>query len=226
MTTINVAFEGEDLSDDTKFRIQETFNTVVAARVEAISKILEDACVEAAMEELSEQHQQAYRDWLNENREIILNKLQIEKVSGLSDFLLSEFLENFCVVPHSKVNVVQKLVEENKRLTEKEDRAIFEEVHRSASQEALDRATVLAEFQQASNLTLWDKGRLGELAKSVKFSNREEFRHQLEVLHEIHLAKKPRKDTGLLSETFEPEPSRKYNREASPLAIEASRLLG
>jgi hypothetical protein len=211
-------FKDDDLTDRSKEEFQRLFIKAVICK---IAKHLEDACVEQFDEEAKELHRD-YASWLNENREEILQRLQIEKTEALTGFLLDCFLENYAYVPANRTNVATELMEQNKALSEQVAQSSAATVAMNEASENLERAEILEQFRASKNMTLMDKGRLAALAEGMTIDT---LRNNLERMYETHFQKRPVGRADVLSEVYEPEPATKYNRHASPLAIEAARLL-
>jgi hypothetical protein len=217
---IVVLIDGEELSEEVIFR---ALKSVVNNRVAELAAELEEAVIQAACEELDQQHLATYKDWLNENASEILKAMKIEKISELTEFLEASFLEHFVSLPSSKIEIVNELVAENKALHEKIDRQIFEEVHISEATEKLTRKEVLAEIHQQVGCTLMTKGKLETLCEGMPFANRESFKNLALQVYEQHFSKKPVSRSDVLSEEYFGEGDGRHR--GSSLAEAATRLL-
>jgi hypothetical protein len=226
MTTINIVIEGEDFSEETKRRMEEIFNKAVAAATAERMAVLEEVLIEAAMEEVEEAVKQlredTYRQWLNDNSVELAKLLKVEKVEQLSEFLISEFLNSYCYIPRSRVNVAVALKEECERLNAKLDKQIFNEVHQQEANNRLAIREALEEVRVAASLTLWKKGELEQLMENVPFTSKEDYK--VKAFQVLETMKKPVKRADVLSEEFEAPP--KQPRYYDQLVADTVRILG
>jgi hypothetical protein len=192
---IEALFEGQNLSEDFKEKTRVIFESALNEKV----KLIENAILESAKEVIEEQVQQnvAYitekvddylglvvKEWLVENQ------LQVEQgfrteiaenfISGLKELFENSYVE----VPEDKIDLVDELFAENKKLEESVNELIARNLELQESNLVNECATVFVEM--SSDLTDTEVEKLASLSEGIEFFDVETYKNKLNVLKESY----------------------------------------
>jgi hypothetical protein len=191
--TIEVAFEGEELTEEFKEKATTIFEAAVNARVEALTAQLEEDYAKKLEEglttftsELSEQIDSylnyVVEEWMKENELAIESSLRSEITEEFIDGMRNLFAENYIEIPEEKLNVLDNLVSKVDELETKLDETINENIELYAAVKAYAKESMIA--QVAEGLTVTQKDKFLTLAEGVEFTDEESFGKKIEVLKE------------------------------------------
>lgn len=191
--TIEVAFEGEELTEEFKEKATTIFEAAVNARVEALTAQLEEDYAMKLEEglttftsELSEQIDSylnyVVEEWMKENELAIESSLRSEITEEFIDGMRNLFAENYIEIPEEKLDVLDNLVSKVDELETRLDETINENIELYAAVKAYAKESMIT--QVAEGLTVTQKDKFLTLAEGVEFTDEETYSGKLEVLKE------------------------------------------
>jgi hypothetical protein len=213
---LEIAFEGEDLTEDFKTKASTIFEAAVNAKVIAETARIEEEFeatlneqIEAFTEELTTKLDSyldmAVNEWMEENKVAIESTLQTELTHDFINGLKNLFAEHYIEVPEDKIDVLESMAEKVGILEAKLDEMITEnsELRGVIIEEA---AKDLIETASA-DLALTQKDKFYKIAEGLEFDgNLEVFEEKLKVIKESYFGEKqPKKESNILEESFEGE---------------------
>lgn len=213
---LQVAFDGEDLSEEFKTKASTIFEAAVNAKLVAETARLEEQFevqlaeqVETFTEELTTKLDSyldyAVNQWMEENQVAIESTLQTELTHDFIDGLKNLFAEHYIEVPADKVDVLESLAEKVAVLETKLDEMITEnsELRGVIVEEA---AKDLIE-NVSSDLALTQKDKFYKIAEGLEFDgNLELFEEKLVTIKESYFGKtETHQESNILEESFEGE---------------------
>jgi len=199
-------FDGEELSEDFKFKAKTIFEAAINERVSVIeAHILEAAKeliqeqAEAAKEVIAEstantannlvEHIDGYlnyvvEEWMNENKVAVERGLRTEIaenfINGLKDLFESSFID----VPQEKYNILDDIYEANEELQNNLNKMIKENVE--LKNEVTAHLCAEAFMRQASGLADTEVEKLAKLAEGVEFENVQQYEKKVSLLKESY----------------------------------------
>lgn len=214
---IEVAFTGDDLSEETKEKVSTIFEAAIATRLAIETARLEeefDARLEKELETVTEavsEKLDAYLDyvvenWMKENEVAIESALRNEIMEEFIEGLKNLFVEHYIEIPAEKVDVVEALQAKVEELEARLDEEITTKA--SLEEEALlDQAGDIFE-DLAKDLALTQREKFASLAEGIEFNgDLEVFEKKLKIIKESFFmteAAAP-KESNILEESFEGE---------------------
>lgn len=212
-------FDGENLSEDFKFKAKTIFEAAVNERV----SILEAHIVQAAKEIIVEQNAIAEQqvietgkelveqvdgylsyvisEWMEENKVAVERGLRTEIaenfINGLKDLFESSFID----VPQEKYDVLDDIFGANEELQENVNNLIKENI--SLKNEINAHLCAEAFMQQTSGLTDTQVEKLAKLAEGIEFENVDQYAQKVALLKESYFTKGEsniQRTTGMLVE--------------------------
>ena len=190
---VNALLEGEDFSDDFKFKATTIFESAVKSRLvseidkmeeefagkldEATAKI-EDGLVEKVDDFLN----YAVSEWAKDNEVALTHSIQTEMSENFLDGIKELFIENFIDIPEEKFKIVESQFDEIEDLTgqlnvsEKSIMDLTKELNESKKGKIL--------LSLSSDLTVTESEKFKELAENVDFETSELYEKKLTVIKE------------------------------------------
>lgn len=199
-------FDGEELSEDFKFKAKTIFEAAINERVsvieahilEAAKELIEEQA-EAAKEVIAEttantsnniiEHIDGYlnyvvEEWMNENKVAVERGLRTEIaenfINGLKDLFESSFID----VPQEKYNVLDDIYEANEELQNNLNKVIKENIE--LKNEVTAHLCAEAFMRQTSGLADTEIEKLAKLAEGVEFDNVEQYEKKVSLLKESY----------------------------------------
>jgi len=199
-------FDGENLSEDFKFKAKTIFEAAINEKV----SILEAHIIQAAKEIIEEQSQAAKEvvleatqqsqegliehidgylnyvisEWMEQNKVAVERGLRTEIaenfINGLKDLFESSFID----VPQEKYNVLDDIYEANSELQESLNSAIKENI--DLKNEINAHLCAEAFMQQASGLTDTQVEKLAKLSEGIEFESPEQYAQKVALLRESY----------------------------------------
>jgi hypothetical protein len=207
--SIEVAFEGEELSEEFKEKATTIFEAAVNAKVSAeITKLDEHYAqqvqeqVESFKQELTEQLDK-YLDyiveqWMESNELAIEESLRSEITEEFIDGLRILFAEHYIEVPEDKLDVLEDLTNKVQELEQKLDESITTNIELNDAIKEYTKNEILA--QVAEGLTLTQKEKFSTLAEGVEFTDTDNYAKKLEIVKENYF-KSSTKTSKSITET-------------------------
>ena len=192
---INALVEGEVISETFKEKAKTIFEAAVRAKItEQVSAIQEQYTaklaeeVEAIKTSLSEKVDEtlnyAIQNWLEENVVAIDSGLKLEIAENFMKGLKTVFEENYLDIPDDKVDVVEGLTDDLRKMEERLDEQVKANVK---LQNRLDESAKKVVLNNVSEgLADTQKDKLASLAEGVEFETEEKFAEKLKTLRESY----------------------------------------
>ena len=220
-------FDGENLSEDFKFKTKTIFEAAINERVSLIennilsaSKEIIEEQVIANTQEIVEQVDQylnyVISEWMEENKVAVERGLRTEIaenfINGLKDLFESSFID----VPQEKYNVLDDIFEANNELKESLNQLMKENI--SLKNEINARLCAEAFMEETSGLADTQVEKLAKLAEGIEFENADQYRRKVSLLKESYFgAKNPNKQVGsMLTEDMDSSPVLTENTGSDP----------
>jgi hypothetical protein len=217
-------FDGEELSENFKFKAKTIFEAAINERVsiieahilEAAKELIEEQA-EAAKEVIAEstantannlvEHIDGYlnyvvEEWMTENKVAVERGLRTEIaenfINGLKDLFESSFID----VPQEKYNILDDIYEANEELQNNLNKMIKENI--DLKNEVTAHLCAEAFMRQASGLADTEVEKLAKLAEGVEFENVEQYEKKVALLKESYFNRAPSSTTKqtLSSQSF------------------------
>jgi hypothetical protein len=199
-------FDGEDLTEDFKFKAKTIFEAAINERV----SIIEAHILEAAKELIEEQAEAAkeviieatentsiniieqidgymnyvVEEWMTENKVAVERGLRTEIaenfINGLKDLFESSFID----VPQEKYNILDDIYEANEELQNNLNKVLKENVE--LKNEVTAHLCAEAFMRQASGLADTEVEKLAKLAEGVEFVNVQQYENKVALLKESY----------------------------------------
>lgn len=197
--SIEVAFEGEELSEEFKEKASTIFEAAVTARVnthkaeleEQFGKDLEEqvaTITENLKADLDKYLDYVVEQWMEQNEVAIENSLRSEITEEFIDGLRNLFAENYIEVPEEKLDVLEGLASKVEELEAKLNETIEQNIELNGSIKQYAKESILA--QVSEGLTVSQKEKLGALAEGVEFSDAESYTKKLQIVKENYFKEK------------------------------------
>jgi hypothetical protein len=192
---IDAIFAGETLSEEFKEKATLIFEAAVNARVELVSKELEEAFVsefEKAVDEIKEDFAtklDTYLDyvvenWMQENEIAVESGIRSEIAEDFMEALKNLFVEHYIDIPETKVDVVEELISKVEALESKLDEQIEKNVELKST--INEHKKLEAIHEACAGLTLSQVEKVTSLASSIEFVSEEDFSNKLETIVESY----------------------------------------
>lgn len=191
--SLDVAFEGEDLSEEFKEKASTIFEAAVAAKVKGIEKQLEEEqqkhieeTVEAVTKDLHEKVDNylnyVVEQWMEQNELAVESSLKSEITEEFIDGLKKLFAENYIEVPEDKLDVLGELAQKVEELESKLDESINDNIKLKNNLKEQQKTKLLA--QVSESLTVAQKEKFADLAEGVDFVDEESYVKKLNIVKE------------------------------------------
>ena len=188
-------FDGEELSEDFKFKAKTIFEAAIAEKVE----IIEAHILEAAKEIIEEQvvsngndlveQVDSYLDyviseWMTENQVAVERGLRTEIAENFIMGLKNLFENSFIDVPQEKYNVLDDLFEANGELQENVNTLIKQNM--SLKNEIKAHMCAEAFMEETTGLAATQVEKLAKLSEGIEFESVEQYRNKVALLRESY----------------------------------------
>lgn len=222
---LNSLFDGENLSEDFKFKAKTIFEAAINERVafieahivqaakelmaeqtEAAREIVQETTshsTEALVEHLDQYLSYVINEWMQENQVAIERGLRTEIAENFITQLKDLFESSFIDVPNEKYNVLDDMYAANSELQESLNRTIAENVQ--LRNEVTARLCAEAFIEESTDLADTQVERLASLAEGIEFDSVDQYRQKVALLKESYfgqIAPKTQQSTqsGFLTE--------------------------
>jgi hypothetical protein len=188
-------FNGEDLSEEFMSKAEVVFEAAVGERVAVLEEELKQAVAESYEEELESYKAEltervddylnyVVEEWMKENELAVETGIRSEVAESFIEGLKSLFETNYIDIPEERVDVLEKLVNENEEINEQLNEAINTNIELSKDLLGYQKAEIFA--GAADGLSDVQIDRFASLAEGLEFEGAEEFTNKLEVLRESY----------------------------------------
>lgn len=193
-------FDGEELTEEFKTKVETVFEAAVNARLEVETARLEEEqevkfneLVEAHKVELSEKVDEylsyAVDQWVQENKIALENGLKLEIFENFMTGLKNLFQENNVSIPDEEVSLVGELEAKVEALEARVNEEIEKNISLVKVNEDLERERTFREVSEGLAVSQVEK--LQTLAENITYGNTEEYASKLAIIKETYFSKKP-----------------------------------
>lgn len=195
---VNALFANQDLTESFKQKTSTIFEAAVSEQVtKRVSKIHER--YEAKLQESHSKnfHRLAQNlstfvdvvaeEWLAENQQAVEESIEVELAESFFNGLKALFEKHNVVVPKDKVNLLNDISEQNKKLKADLNESIAQNVELRKLEEERRKKEILE--GHCKGLSEMEKERLVALGESVSYTSDEEFNTKVETIKESYFPK-------------------------------------
>lgn len=197
--TMEVAFEGEDLSEEFKEKAATIFEAAVAARTQVVAAELEEQYNQKLEEQLSQftakvsDQIDSYlnyvvEQWMEENELAIESSLRTEITEEFINGMKNLFAENYIEIPEDKFDVIEELANKVESLEAKLNETLEENI--TMSNEIKQKSKEMIVATVAESLSLAQREKFLTLADGVDYTDDESFVKKLNIVKENYFDQK------------------------------------
>lgn len=188
-------FNGEDLTEEFMSKAEVVFEAAVNERVGVLEEELKQAVAESYEEELEtfkgelveridDYLNYVVEEWMQENELAVENGVRSEVAESFIQGLKSLFETNYIDIPEERVDILEKLVNENEEVNDQLNEAINTNIELSKDLLGYQKAELFSNI--ADGLSDVQVDRFASLAENVDFESAEQYASKLEVLKESY----------------------------------------
>jgi hypothetical protein len=192
-------FDGEEISEEFKTKVETVFEAAVGARVEVEKARIEeefeekfDSLVEEHKSELTEKVDEylsyAVEQWVAENKIALENGLKIEIFETFFAGLKNLFVENNVSIPDEQVSLVGELQSKIDELEARVNEEIEKNINLAKINEDLEREQTFRTV--AEGLAVSQVEKLKTLSENISFESVSEYSKKLAIIKETYFSKK------------------------------------
>lgn len=225
--SINILFDGQELSEEFKAKAETIFESAVSVLVEQRVAELEEeyqAKFEALTEEVSEKVEEAVeqvqselienidgfltsvaKQWVQDNHVALESGIKVEMVSNFIDGLKTLFTENYIEVPDDKLDVVE---EQAKQIAQLEEAlVVINEDNEKLSQGISELRKQSIRESAAKGLTMKQKEKFDSLCEGLAYTSDEEYESKVKVVRESYFKGNETTETTQITEPVDVDAS-------------------
>lgn len=192
-------FDGEELSEEFKTKVETVFEAAVGARLEIelarieeenegkFNSLLEEYKAELG-DKVDEYLSYAVEQWVQENKIAIENGLKLEIFENFFKGLKTLFVENNVSIPDEEVSLVGELESKVAELEARINEEIEKNISLSKVKEELEREQIFS--QVAEGLAVSQVEKLKSLSENISFENVSDYGKKLSIIKETYFSKK------------------------------------
>ena len=188
-------FDGEDLTEDFMTKAEVVFEAAVGERVSVLEEELKAAVAESYEEELEsfkgelveridDYLNYVVEEWMQENELAVETGVRSEVAESFIEGLKNLFETNYIDIPEERVDILEKLVNENEEVNDQLNEAINTNIELSKDLLGYQKAELFSEV--ANDLSDVQIDRFASLAEGIEFESAEQFADKLVVLKESY----------------------------------------
>lgn len=207
--TIEVAFEGEELSEEFKEKAVTIFEAAVQAKVEMLRAQIEEESEKKLVEQVAEVTSKlsdqidnylnyVVEQWMEENEIAIESSLRSEITEEFIDGLRTLFAENYIEIPEEKLDVLEDLANKVDELESKLDESINSNIELKTLVKTYAKENIFTKV--AEGLTVSQKEKFSSLAEGVDYVDEDSYTKKLQIVKENYF-----KDNKVVSNITETE---------------------
>jgi len=190
---VNALLEGEDFTDDFKFKATTIFESAVKSRLiseiekmeEEFSGKLDEATAkieEGLVEKVDDFLNYAVTEWAKDNEVALTHSIQSEISENFLDGIKELFIENFIDIPEEKFKIVESQFDEIEDLTSQLNESEKTIIGLNKQMDGLEKGKILLSL--SSDLSVTESEKFKELAENVDFETSELYEKKLKVIKE------------------------------------------
>jgi len=193
-------FDGEEISEEFKTKVETVFEAAVGARLEVETARIEEefeekfnSLVEEYKGELTEKVDEylsyAVEQWVAENKIALENGLKLEIFENFFAGLKTLFVENNVSIPNEEVSLVGELQSKVDQLEARVNEEIEKNISLSKVNEELEREQAFRTVSEGLAVSQVEK--LKTLSENISFESVSEYSKKLAIIKETYFTKKP-----------------------------------
>ena len=192
---LETLFDGEQLTEDFRNKAGVVFEAAVTERVNVLEEELKVAVAESYEEELEsfkgelveridDYLNYVVEEWMQENELAVETGVRSEVAESFIEGLKNLFETNYIDIPEERVDILEKLVNENEEVNDQLNEAINTNIELSKDLLGYQKAELFSNV--ADGLSDVQVDRFASLAEGIEFEGAEQFASKLGVLKESY----------------------------------------
>ena len=193
-------FDGEELSEDFKFKAKTIFEAAIAEKVsvieshilEAAKEIIEEQVVENGnnlVEQVDSYLDYVISEWMTDNKVAVERGLRTEIAENFIMGLKNLFESSFIDVPQEKYDALDDLFDANEELQENVNTLIKQNMQ--LKNEIKAHLCAEAFMEETSGLAATQVEKLAKLSEGIEFDTVDQYRQKVSLLRESYFIRKP-----------------------------------
>jgi len=193
-------FDGENLSEDFKFKAKTIFEAAIAEKVELIeahilqaaSEIIEEQVVSNGhdlVEQVDGYLDYVITEWMENNKVAVERGLRTEIAENFIMGLKNLFENSFIDVPQEKYDVIDDIFQANEELQENLNNSIKQNMQ--LKNEIKAHMCAEAFMEEANGLAATQVEKLAKLSEGIEFDSVDQYRGKVALLRESYFNRRP-----------------------------------
>lgn len=193
-------FDGENLSEDFKFKAKTIFEAAIAEKVELIeahilqaaSEIIEEQVVSNGhdlVEQVDGYLDYVITEWMQNNKVAVERGLRTEIAENFIMGLKNLFENSFIDVPQEKYDVIDDIFQANEELQENLNNSIKQNMQ--LKNEIKAHMCAEAFMEEANGLAATQVEKLAKLSEGIEFDSVDQYRQKVSLLRESYFNRRP-----------------------------------
>jgi hypothetical protein len=226
---IDAMLAGQELTEEFQSQVKTIFEAAVVAKVnEQLEKMYEDyekelyEEVSHIREDISEKVNEyltyVAKEWIEENKLAVENKLKLEVMENFMSGLKTLFEENYVDVPEDKIDLYGDALSSLEEKETKLDESVQKNIELKRKIEALETEIILKDVTEGLTVSQVEKVRT--LTESVDFVNTADMRNKITLIRDNYFPS----DRSVESESILAESALETSVEDSPVVKEENKF--
>jgi hypothetical protein len=226
---IDAMLAGQELTEEFQSQVKTIFEAAVVAKVnEQLEKMYEDyekelyEEVSHIREDISEKVNEyltyVAKEWIEENKLAVENKLKLEVMENFMSGLKTLFEENYVDVPEDKIDLYGDALSSLEEKETKLDESVQKNIELTRKIEALETEIILKDVTEGLTVSQVEKVRT--LTESVDFVNTADMRNKITLIRDNYFPS----DRSVESESILAESALETSVEDSPVVKEENKF--
>jgi len=226
---VDAMLAGQELTEEFQSQVKTIFEAAVVAKVnEQLEKMYEDyekelhEEVSHIREDISEKVNEyltyVAKEWVEENKLAVENKLKLEVMENFMSGLKTLFEENYVDVPEDKIDLYGDALSSLEEKETKLDESVQKNIELAKKIESLETEIILKDVTEGLTVSQVEKVRT--LSESVDFVNADDMRNKITLIRDNYFPS----ETSVESESILAESALETSVEDSPVVKEENKF--
>jgi len=226
---VDAMLAGQELTEEFQSQVKTIFEAAVVAKVnEQLEKMYEDyekelhEEVSHIREDISEKVNEyltyVAKEWVEENKLAVENKLKLEVMENFMSGLKTLFEENYVDVPEDKIDLYGDALSSLEEKETKLDESVQKNIELTKKIESLETEIILKDVTEGLTVSQVEKVRT--LSESVDFVNADDMRNKITLIRDNYFPS----ETSVESESILAESALETSVEDSPVVKEENKF--
>jgi len=226
---VDAMLAGQELTEEFQSQVKTIFEAAVVAKVnEQLEKMYEDyekelhEEVSHIREDISEKVNEyltyVAKEWVEENKLAVENKLKLEVMENFMSGLKTLFEENYVDVPEDKIDLYGDALSSLEEKEKKLDESVQKNIELTKKIESLETEIILKDVTEGLTVSQVEKVRT--LSESVDFVNADDMRNKITLIRDNYFPS----ETSVESESILAESALETSVEDSPVVKEENKF--